>query len=224
MQTDKVGLPLFQVMGNHDNKVIAVSKDNYTVAHDIAAQRNFEYIFGPVNYSFDRGNVHIIAMDNIIFPSHKDYSLGFRDDQVEWLRQDLSYVSKDKMVILCVHIPMRASGNQNVQAVFELLKPFAEVHVMSGHTHYAENNVYDSHYEHVHGAPAAHGGTPRSTSTARPTATPSTTSRAPRLPTGYTRARGSMPSSRYGSTAPTTSSCVITRKTTSSITRATTRS
>ena len=152
MQTDKVGLPLFQVMGNHDNKVIAVSKDNYTVAHDIAAQRNFEYIFGPVNYSFDRGNVHIIAMDNIIFPSHKDYSLGFRDDQVEWLRQDLSYVSKDKMVILCVHIPMRASGNQNVQAVFELLKPFAEVHVMSGHTHYAENNVYDSHYEHVHGA------------------------------------------------------------------------
>lgn len=96
MQMDKVGLPLFQLMGNHDNKVIAVSKNDYTVAHDIAAQRNFEYIFGPVNYSFDRGNVHIVAMDNIIFPSHKDYSLGFRDDQVEWLRQDLSYVSKDK--------------------------------------------------------------------------------------------------------------------------------
>lgn len=75
MQTDKVGLPLFQVMGNHDNKVIAVSKDNYTVAHDIAAQRNFEYIFGPVNYSFDRGNVHIIAMDNI-FPEPQGYSLG----------------------------------------------------------------------------------------------------------------------------------------------------
>lgn len=26
-------------MGNHDNKVIAVSKNDYTVAHDIAAQR-----------------------------------------------------------------------------------------------------------------------------------------------------------------------------------------
>ena len=47
---------------------------------------------------------------------------------------------------------MRASNNQNVQAVLELLKPFAEVHIMSGHTHYAENNTYDSHYEHVHGA------------------------------------------------------------------------
>ena len=170
-----------------------------------------------MNYSFDRGNVHIIAMDNIIFPSHKDYSLGFRDDQVEWLRQDLSYVSKDKMVILCVHIPMRASGNQNVQAVFELLKPFAEVHVMSGHTHYAENNVYDSHYEHVHGAACGAWWN----STINVDGTPNGYAI---LPTGYTRARGSMPSSRYGSTAPTTSSCVITRKTTSSITRATTRS
>lgn len=152
MQQDKVGLPLFQVIGNHDNKVISVAKDKYTVAHDIAAQRNFEVAFGPVNYSFNRGNVHIVAMDDIVFPNHNDYSLGFRDDQVEWLRQDLSYVPKDKMVILCVHIPMRANTGQNVQAVFDLLKPFAEVHVMSGHTHYAENNVYSNHYEHVHGA------------------------------------------------------------------------
>lgn len=224
MQMDKVGLPLFQVMGNHDNKVIAVSKDNYTVAHDIAAQRNFEYIFGPVNYSFDRGNVHIVAMDNIIFPSHKDYSLGFRDDQVEWLRQDLSYVSKDKMVILCVHIPMRASGNQNVQAVLELLKPFAEVHIMSGHTHYAENNTYDNHYEHVHGAPAAHGGIRRSIPTARPTGMRSTRSRVRRSTTGFTRPPGSTPISRYASTAAATSSWKGIRLRISSTTRAMTRS
>lgn len=152
MQADKVGLPLFQVMGNHDNKVIAVSKNNYTVAHDIAAQRNFEYTFGPVNYSFNRGNAHIVAMDNVVFPNHTDYFLGFRDDQVEWLKQDLSFVPKDKMIIFCVHIPMGASNNQNVQAVLDLLESFAEVHIMSGHTHYAKNNDYGSRYEHVHGA------------------------------------------------------------------------
>lgn len=143
---------LFCVADPQCQNTTNIARFNNETVPDIAAQRNFEYIFGPVNYSFDRGNVHIVAMDNIIFPSHKDYSLGFRDDQVEWLRQDLSYVSKDKMVIFCVHIPMRASNNQNVQAVLELLKPFAEVHIMSGHTHYAENNTYDSHYEHVHGA------------------------------------------------------------------------
>lgn len=152
MQADKTGLPLFQLMGNHDNKVIAVSKNNYTVAHDIAAQRNFEYAFGPVNYSFNRGDVHIVAMDDMIFRSHDDYELGFRDDQVEWLRQDLSFVPKERAVIFCCHIPLRNSSSQNVQAVLGLLKEFASVHIMTGHTHYAENSIYDGIYEHVHGA------------------------------------------------------------------------
>lgn len=153
MSPEKIGMPVFQVMGNHDNAVISVKKEDYTVEHDIAAQRFFEYKFGPVNYSFNRGNAHIVGMDNVIFPNHNDVSCGFRDDQVEWLRQDLSHVSKDKLVILCVHIPLRNSATaQNVQAVLSLLKGFAEVHVMSGHTHYAENGVYSDHYEHVHGA------------------------------------------------------------------------
>lgn len=152
LKEENVGMPMFFVIGNHDNKVIEVSTDNYTVAHDIAAQRNFEYAFGPVNYSFNRGEAHIVVMDNIIFPNHDDYYLGFRDDQVEWLRQDLESVSKDKMLILCVHIPIRANEGNNVDKVVDLIEQFAEVHVMSGHTHYAENNEYDGHYEHVHGA------------------------------------------------------------------------
>lgn len=152
MQIDKTGLPIFQVMGNHDNKVISVSKDEYTVAHDIEAQRNFEYAFGPVNYSFNRGDVHIVAMDDMIFRSHDDYGLGFRDDQVAWLEQDLSFVPKEKMVILCAHIPLRNGSAQNVQAILALLEPFASAHIMTGHTHYTENSTYDGIYEHVHGA------------------------------------------------------------------------
>lgn len=152
MQQDKTGLPLFQLIGNHDNKVISVAKGNYTVEHDIAAQRNFEVAFGPINYSFNRGDVHIVAMDDIIFPNHDDYSLGFRDDQLEWLRQDLSYVPKEKMIVFCAHIPLRNSTAKNVREVLALLKPYAEVHIMTGHTHYAENDIYDGMYEHVHGA------------------------------------------------------------------------
>ena len=75
MQAQKTGLPLFQLMGNHDYEVISVSKEEYTDAHDIAAQRNFEYAFGPINYSFDRGDVHIVAMDDMIFRNHDDYAL-----------------------------------------------------------------------------------------------------------------------------------------------------
>ncbi len=152
MKYENTGIPMFLAIGNHDNKVIEVSKANYTVAHDIAAQRNFEYAFGPVNYSFNRGQAHIVVMDDIIFPNHDDYYLGFRDDQVEWLRQDLATVPKDMMLILCVHIPLRANTGNNVDKVIGLIEGYADVHVMSGHTHYAENNEYDGHYEHVHGA------------------------------------------------------------------------
>ncbi|MEG1699980.1 MAG: calcineurin-like phosphoesterase family protein [Alistipes sp.] len=152
MAQTRTGLPIFQSMGNHDNKVISVKKGDYTVEHDVAAQRNFEYALGPINYSFNRGNAHIVVMDDILFPNHDDYSLGFREDQVQWLTQDLSHVAKEKMIILCVHIPLRDSNAQNVQAVLALIKDYAEVHVMSGHTHYAENNIYGEIYEHVHGA------------------------------------------------------------------------
>ena len=153
LSTDKnAGLPLFKIMGNHDYKVLNVPKDSYTVAHDIKVQRNFEVTFGPINYSFNRGQVHVIGMDDMIFPNHNDYELGFRDDQLEWLRQDLANVPKDKMIIFCVHIPLRDSHNKNVQEVLSLLKEYSCFHVMSGHTHYAENDEYADHYEHVHGA------------------------------------------------------------------------
>lgn len=56
------------------------------------------------------------------------------------------------MIILCVHIPIRGSEAQNVDKVLDLMKPFAGLHIMSGHTHYAENYVGEDRYEHVHGA------------------------------------------------------------------------
>lgn len=152
MKYENTGIPWFFVIGNHDNKVISVTTANYTVDHDIDGQRSFEYTFGPINYSFNRGQAHIVVMDNVIFPNHDDYYLGFRDDQVEWLKQDLENVSKDKMLILCVHIPLRSNTSNNVQEVVDMIEEYASVHVMSGHTHYAENNEYTGHYEHVHGA------------------------------------------------------------------------
>lgn len=155
MSEKNTKLPIFQVMGNHDySHASKLTKATYTIEGDIENQRYFETIFGPVNYSFNRGDVHIISMDDIIFAGHNqnDYWLGFRDDQVEWLKQDLSYVSKDKLILFCYHIPIRNSKNQNVQKVLELLKQFPNVELMAGHTHYADNISYGPFYEHIHGA------------------------------------------------------------------------
>ena len=78
------GLPVFQVMGNHDNTFCnaenPLTTDSRTSTYELAAQREHEDIFGPVNYSFDRGNAHIIGMRDIIYQTHTsggEYTYGF---------------------------------------------------------------------------------------------------------------------------------------------------
>ena len=142
MRESEIGLKLFQVMGNHDNCMTPTVTDESS-NFDLAGRRNFEYKFGPCDYSFDRGNAHIVAMDDVLLTDEKhnpsDYEGGFTDAQVEWLRQDLSLVPKEKLVIFCVHIPLRNATSFNRETVRNLLKEFDNVHIMAGHTHYAQN-------------------------------------------------------------------------------------
>lgn len=155
MRESEIGLKLFQVMGNHDNCMTPTVTDESS-NFDLAGRRNFEYKFGPCDYSFDRGNAHIVAMDDVLLTDEKhnpsDYEGGFTDAQVEWLRQDLSLVPKEKLVIFCVHIPLRNATSFNRETVRNLLKEFDNVHIMAGHTHYAQNYIDGDVYEHIHGA------------------------------------------------------------------------
>ena len=166
MAYDKSGLPIFQVMGNHDFKgstAVAINSTNSTL--ELAAQRTFESIFGPVNYSFNRGKVHIVGMRNTIYKfdtnknnsDYASYTRGFTDAQYEWLRQDLAAVPKDRMVILCVHQPLYGQAGKNyknIDKVFALLSQFKEAHIMSGHTHDVVNTTVAGYpiKEHVMGA------------------------------------------------------------------------
>lgn len=162
-------LPFFQCIGNHDHNATRT-------ASDYDATTDFVTNFGPADYSFDRGDVHIVVMDNIVATSSSgstwSYGAGFSDAQYEWLKQDLALVSdKDKrMVFLCCHIPFRngaASGSgssvnkdKHYEDVLKLLTDFHEAHIMIGHTHYAQNWIHTDYackggqpvYEHIHQA------------------------------------------------------------------------
>lgn len=159
MAKDKIGMPVFQVMGNHDYtyfyKNSPISADETSSTFDLKCQREFEKVFGPINYSWNRGDVHIVCMRNVIYDIATDaskYHGGFTDAQYKWLQQDLALVPKSKMVILCVHIPMLSSST-NKQNVLTLLKQFKTGHIMSGHTHYMRNEPTRSGiYEHIHAA------------------------------------------------------------------------
>ena len=130
MRAENIGMPMFQTIGNHDcdYEPVAIGARNSTPT--VRLQRMFEATFGPIDYSWNRGDVHIVSMNDIIYDdinNFKKYHGDFTAEQVEWLRKDLSYVSKDKMVILCVHIPLEnMRKSKNVQAVLAMLSEFAE--------------------------------------------------------------------------------------------------
>lgn len=162
----KIGLPVFQVMGNHDNTHYNSSKpvyaDERNSSFELKAQREHEEMFGPVNYSFNRGDFHIIGMRDIVYTtnlSSSNYVLGFLDSQWEWLKQDLALVPKDKAVVLCVHIPFYNKNSHHTQEVLALLNTYKEAHIMSGHTHIIQTyshkikgTGYNRVYEHNVGA------------------------------------------------------------------------
>ncbi len=163
MRPSSVGFPIFQVMGNHDCNYFGrpnpLIPDETSSTTQLKAQREFESTFGPINYSFNRGDIHIIGMRDIWYKndySTRDYATGFTKVQYEWLKQDLALVPKDKMVVLCVHIPLFGSVTKSgesghyVKEVHELLNQYKEVHIISGHTHYQRNYIHTTYdiYEH----------------------------------------------------------------------------
>ena len=163
MRPSVVGFPIFQVMGNHDcnyfGRPCPLVPDATSSTTQLKAQREFESTFGPINYSFNRGGAHIIGMRDIWYKndySTRDYATGFTKEQYDWLVADLALVPKDKMVVLCVHIPLFGSASKSgesghyVKEVHELLNQYKEAHVISGHTHYQRNYEHSTYkiFEH----------------------------------------------------------------------------
>ena len=147
---DKIGMPVFHTFGNHDSNYFSATQpliaDSRSSSFELKAQREHEDMFGPINYSFDRGDIHIVSMRNILYRHIDDtdkYSEGFLFSQYLWLKQDLALVPKDKMVILCVHAPIFGGTSNYVANVMAMLNQFNEAHILSGHTHFSQN------YEHI---------------------------------------------------------------------------
>ena len=159
----KIDCPVFQTIGNHDYTYFhtgsgqELKTDATSSTLFLKAQRSFEDCFGPINYSFNRGDVHVVCMRNIIWKNSTEsgsYHGGFADEQYSWLAADLANVPSGKTVILCVHIPVAdCIGNENVDKVLSLLAGFAHAEIFSGHTHYMQKHTDvggKGIYEHVH--------------------------------------------------------------------------
>jgi len=140
---EKCGLPFFQAIGNHDM--------DYRQGGDETSDVTFRKMYGPSYYSFNRGQVHYVVLDDVYYlGTEREYKGFITKAQLEWLKNDLSYVSTDKVIVVCLHIPVHNKVENNT-ALYAILKSYSKVHIMSGHTHYNQNVIKDNVYEHVHG-------------------------------------------------------------------------
>lgn len=151
----RLDLPFFQVVGNHDL--------NFDAGSDPDSVRTFERHFGPSYYSFNRGEIHYVVLDDVLWHS-SGYIGHIGSDQLAWLQRDLAQVEPGSTVIVFQHIPslstnFRRSGESrpsdsvsvtNREHVYRLLEPF-EAHIISGHTHENEHVFEGGTHEHVLG-------------------------------------------------------------------------
>ncbi|MBO0952694.1 calcineurin-like phosphoesterase C-terminal domain-containing protein [Fibrella forsythiae] len=151
------GVPFFNVIGNHDLDLDARS-DDYSA-------KTFKQQFGPTYYSFNRGQVHYVMLDDVFFIGTAKKYIGYlTENQLHWLEQDLKLVKPGTTVVVSLHIPTQTGHKRrenlkeeelggsvsNRKQLYEMLKPF-NAHIMSGHTHVNEKWEEGSVMEHVHG-------------------------------------------------------------------------
>lgn len=120
----KIGVPWHNIIGNHD-----INKDS---PDDKYSDETFERIYGPNYYAFNYGPIHFIALDDIHWDG-KDYEGSLGERQLEFVRNDLARVAKDRLVVLGMHIPLTNVGDR--AKLFELLKDFPHTMSISAHTH-----------------------------------------------------------------------------------------
>lgn len=154
------GIPFYRMPGNHDLQFGGRTTETST--------ERYENSFGPDYYSFNRGEVHYVVLNNSFYVGRDYFYMGYIDEKTfAWLEQDLSHIPEGTTVIVSMHIPGRldeevkpfqynsrtiSAQTINISSLFEMLKPY-NVHLFTGHMHYNRNIIHsDRLYEHNTGA------------------------------------------------------------------------
>lgn len=142
--TARIGLPWFNVYGNHDM--------NFDAKEDRLADETFERVYGPANYAFYHGNVLFITLDNVVYPNpytSSSYIGGYREDQFRFLENLLPLVPKDHLVVISGHIPIfdefpfgETFLDAHRRRLFDILKDHPHTVSLSGHTHTQRHHFF----------------------------------------------------------------------------------
>lgn len=161
-------LPIFHTMGNHDYdmKTSVNGSSAGWWAVDLDTSTKYRKSLGPTYYSMDIGKVHYIVLDDIFTKNttggtsaDRVYSELVYSDNINWLRKDLSYVSKNTPVVVTMHAPVYSqSGDLSLENASELVNcftGFSEVRFVTGHSHKMWTINKSNIHEHNSGAVCA---------------------------------------------------------------------
>lgn len=158
-------MPQWYLPGNHDM--------NFESPDARFASETYKLHFGPTYYSFNYGNVHFVALNNVEYAGAGNqradgerYRGYIHDDQLYWLAQDLAHVSKDALIVIASHIPLVSEavdgsgsepatgpGTENFAALLEILAPFEHLYGIAGHDTSNSWKVEVGHSHGWHGQP-----------------------------------------------------------------------
>jgi hypothetical protein len=139
-----IDIPQWYLPGNHDI--------NFESPTSGWANETYKSHFGPTYYSFNYGNVHFIALNNVDYAgAGKSFANGryrgrLSEDQLYWLERDLANIENTRFIVLASHIPFiteaqDSSGEEpatgpyteNFDQLLEILEPFSHLYAMAGH-------------------------------------------------------------------------------------------
>jgi hypothetical protein len=157
---NRTEIPFYRLPGNHDLQFGGRTTESST--------QRYEETFGPDHYSFNRGQIHYIVLNNVFYLGRDYFYMGYIDEKTfKWLEQDLSDVPEGSTLIVSMHIPGRldegvkpfqydsrtiSAQTSNISSLFEILNPY-KVHLLTGHMHYNRNIIHSENlYEHNTGA------------------------------------------------------------------------
>ena len=140
----RIGIPMYHVPGNHD--------ENYDVPHDDLALETFKSYFGPNYYAFQYGKTHFIVLDDVEYKGQKENKYGgyqgrIGERQLLWLKNYLSFVPDDGLIVFTMHIPFYTAAGEDpgIRAVdreqlFALLQDRQHLLALAGHMHTIEHH------------------------------------------------------------------------------------
>ncbi len=155
-------MPVYTTIGNHELFGVYL-QSGISPEHPEYGKKMYKKRLADQYYTFEHKGWQFIILDGVEITDERRYK-GFVDSlQMEWLKQQLQQIGKEKPVIISIHIPLLSVESHfalgptqafkensivnNANEVIDILKEYNVKLVLQGHTHFLEDIFYNGiHY------------------------------------------------------------------------------